>query len=164
MELRPASTQDLEALVAVQEAGAVAALGHIFPQDEHPFPREVVRRRWAAELADPDVAVYVCTDGAGSITGFAALRGDELLHFGTAPRTWGSGLAARLHDALLSSLPVSVTRCRLRVFSGNRRARRFYEKRGWTCTGEVTRSTFPPHPELVTYTRARSPAVEVGSE
>lgn len=162
MELRPASSQDLEVLVAVHEAGAVAALGHIFPQDEHPFPREVVRRRWAAELADPDVAVSVCTDEAGSITGFAALHGDELLHFGTAPRTWGSGLAARLHDALLSSVPPSVTRCRLRVFAEIRRARRFSEKLGWICTGEVTRSPFPPHPELVTCTRARSPAVEVG--
>ncbi len=133
----------------------MAALGHIFPQDVYPFPREVVRQRWAAEMADAEIGVYVCTDEAGSITGFAARRGDEVLHFGTAPRTWGSGLAASLHDALLASFPESVTHCRLRVFAENGRARRFYEKLGWTCTGKVTRSTFPPHAELVTYTRER---------
>ena len=155
MELRFASADDLDALVDVQEAGSVAALGHVFPQDVHPFPRDVVRQRWAAEIADAEVSVYVCTDEVGSVTGFAARRGDELLHLGTAPRTWGSGLAATLHDALLASFPASVTHCRLRVFAENGRARRFYEKLGWTCTGDVTRSTFPPHAELLTCTRAR---------
>jgi len=146
--------EDLDALVAIQEAGAVASLGHIFPQDEYPFPREQIRKRWAAELADPATWVYVSTDDAGRITGFAARRVDELLHFGTALHTWGTGLADELHDALLSSFPATVSRYRLRVFAENRRARRFYEKLGWTSTGELTRSSFPPYAELVTYERS----------
>jgi RimJ/RimL family protein N-acetyltransferase len=155
MRFRLAGPEDLEALVAVQEQGAVAGLGHIFPQDEHPFPRAAVLQRWAAELSDPGTEVYVCTDDEGQISGFAALRDDQLLHFGTALHTWGTGLATELHDALLASLPSTVMRCRLRVFEENRRARRFYEKLGWTPTGELTRSTFPPHAKLVEYTRSR---------
>lgn len=153
MNFRRAVAEDLEDLVAVQEAAAVVGLGHIFPQEEYPFPRAAVLQRWAKELADPRTDVYVCTDETRRITGFAARRGDELLHLGTALHTWGTGLATQLHDALLASFPSSVTRCRLRVFAENRRARRFYEKLGWLSTGEVTRSTFPPYAELVTYTR-----------
>jgi RimJ/RimL family protein N-acetyltransferase len=160
MRFRPAVAEDLEALVAVQEQGAVAGLGHIFPQDQHPFPRATVLQRWASELADAGTEVYVCTDDEGRITGFAATRDGELLHFGTALHTWGSGLATELHDALLASFPHTVTCCRLRVFAENRRARRFYEKLGWTPTGEVTRSTFPPYAELIEYTRSRMDATQ----
>lgn len=156
VRLRPAVVDDLDALVAVQEAGAVAALGHIFPQDVYPFRRDVILERWRGELWEPGTVVYVCTDDAGLLTGFAARREDELLHFGTAIDTWGSGLATQLHDALLASFPATVTRCRLRVFVQNLRARRFYEKLGWVSTGALTRSAVPPHPELVEYTRSRS--------
>lgn len=160
MIFRRAVTDDLEALIAVQEEGAVAALGRIFPQDEHPFPRAKVLQRWAVELADPATGVFVCTDDAGSITGFAALRDDELLHLGTALHTWGTGLAKELHDALLACFPSTVTRFRLRVFAENQRARRFYEKLGWTATGDVSRSTFPPYAELVEYTRRHTDATQ----
>lgn len=153
MNFRHAVVEDLEDLVAVQETAAVAGLKHIFPQDEYPFPRETVLQRWAAELADPSTDVYVCTDETGRITGFAARREDELLHLGTALHTWGTGLATQLHHALMASFPSTLTRCHLRVFVENRRARRFYEKLGWSSTGEVTRSTYPPYAELVTYTR-----------
>lgn len=156
MHFRPAVADDLEALVAIQEAGAVAALGHIFPQDAYPFRRDLILERWQAELSEPGTVVYVCTDDGGLLTGFAARREDELLHFGTAIGTWGSGLATELHDALLASFPDMVTRFRLRVFVQNLRARRFYEKHGWTSTGAVTRSSVPPHPELVEYALRRA--------
>lgn len=151
MGFRPTTTADLTGLVAVQETAAVVALGHVFPQDEHPFPREEVRRRWAAELEDPAVACYVATDGAGAITGFAARRQDELLHFGTALETWGTGLATELHDALVATYPDHLERIWLRVFVENHRARRFWEKLGWQPTGRRSRTTFPPYPELLEY-------------
>lgn len=154
MNVQPAVQDDLDELVAVQEAAAVAGLSNIFPQDRYPFPRDIVLARWTAELADPETSVLVSTDDAGRITGFAALHRDELLHFGTAVSTWGTGLAVQFHDALLGSFPSSVQRCRLRVYAQNRRARRFYEKLGWAPTGEVTRSTFAPFAELVAYTRS----------
>ncbi len=56
-------------------------------------------------LADVETQVFVSTDEQGRITGFAALRVDELLHFGTAVDLWGTGLARELHDALLAAFP-----------------------------------------------------------
>lgn len=139
MIFREATRDDLEQLVAVQRDGAVHGLAHIFPQDEHPFPRDVVATRWAAEMADPETDVFVSSDDPGWITGFAAIRGTELLHFGTARHTWGTGLAEELHDRVLVHVRVSspeAGRLWLRVFEANMRARRFYEILGWTPTGE----------------------------
>lgn len=132
-------------------------LAHIFPQDVHPFPRETVRQRWEAEFADPATRVYVAVDDGKTVVGFAATRGNELLHFGTAVHTWGTGVAQQLHDAVLDDLMKGrrePRHIRLRVFEDNTRARRFYERLGWTPTGERTRTTFPPHPVLVEYRRA----------
>ena len=158
--VRQATKDDLEALLDVQQQGAVAALAHIFPQDAYPFPRAVLRQRWLDELEDPATHVYVSLDGA-EVSGFAATRGDELLHLGTAVRTWGTGTAQELHAAVLDELrrtaPPGSGHFRLRVFEQNVRARRFYEKLGWTETERRSRSSFPPHAVLVEY-RLRLPA------
>ena len=154
MLLRAAVIPDLPALLDVQEAGAVRALAAIFPQDVHPFPRAALRARWEAELADPDVAVYVVERTAGVIEGFAAVRGDELLHFGTAVATWGTGLAAAAHDELVARFAAAgAASARLRVFAANHRARRFYEKMGWRPADRWSRSSFPPYPVLLEYRR-----------
>jgi len=135
----------------MQEEASVVALGHVFPQATHPFPREAVLARWREELRDPAIAVYVATDPDGAITGFAARRDDELLHFGTALDTWGTGLAGRLHDELLGTWPPGTARLWLRVFEGNHRARRFWHRHGWRPTGATSQSPFPPHPVLLDY-------------
>lgn len=155
MIFRAATPDDLEPLVDVQQEGAIQGLAHIFPQERHPFPRAEVARRWAAELADPDTFVYVSTDGTARVIGFAAMRGAELLHFGTSVETWGTGAATELHDAVLQSFSrtTEAPEVWLRVFEANSRARRFYEKLGWRQTDRRTRTSFPPHPVLVEYVR-----------
>lgn len=147
---------DLSDLMVLQERGAVAGLSDVFPQQTYPFPREAIRERWERELEDPAVAAYVATAADERLVGFAARRGDEVLHFGTALETWGSGLATWLHDALISTYPRDVRQVRLRVFAGNRRARRFYEKLGWRETGAESRTSFPPHPTLLEYVLDRA--------
>jgi RimJ/RimL family protein N-acetyltransferase len=151
MLFRPATHADLRELVTVQEAGAVAALNGIFPQDEHPFPYDAVLERWTTELDEPTISAYVSTDDAGHLTGFAARRDDELLHFGTAISTWGTGLAAALHDALIETYPDVVDKIWLRVFAENHRARRFWTKLGWHATGQESRSSYAPYPVLLHY-------------
>jgi len=94
MRLRAAVQSDLPAILEVQHSGAVRALAHIFPQDAYPFPRAAVQSRWASEIANPGVDVYVIENDEGQVAGFAAVRDNELLHFGTAVETWGTGLAA----------------------------------------------------------------------
>jgi RimJ/RimL family protein N-acetyltransferase len=150
--LRTAVLADLPALIEVQHAGAVQALTHIFPQDAYPFPRAAIQARWAMEIADPAVKVYVIEHVGGRLGGFAAVRDNELLHFGTAVETWGSGLATAAHDQVVQRLAATGATCaELRVFEENHRARRFYEKLGWRRTDRISRTSFPPHPVLVAY-------------
>lgn len=152
MKLRQAALDDLDTLVDVQQHGAVQALAHIFPQDRYPFPRADLLRRWSNEIADPTTQTYVMTDARGHVLGFAATRGEELLHFGTAVESWGTGLAKQGHDAVVATLvEIGETRARLRVFEENYRARRFYEKLGWHHTGQRGLTSFPPYPVLLTY-------------
>src|SRR5690349_2814459 len=133
MSTRVATVDDVEELVDVQEEAAVPAFGHIFDQDEHPFPRADVVTRWTAKVLDDEHDVYVAVDGAGALVGFAATRGDELVHFGTALHTWGTGVAQDLLDAVLDRMRASgVEVARLWVMTENHRGRRFYEKLGWT--------------------------------
>ncbi len=155
--VRRANAADIEALVDTQQEGAVASLANIFPQDQYPFPRSAVRKRWTEELDGPDTHVYISVDETGTVIGFAAARDNELLHFGTALRTWGTGAAQQLHAALLDELSRTATagsdHLRLRVFEENTRAQRFYEKLGWTETTQRTRSSFAPYAVLVEYHR-----------
>lgn len=103
--LREATPSDLSELLEVQRGGAVLALGDVFPQGAYPFPVEEIRARWVAELADPDIDAYVIVDGDTGVVGFAATRGSELLHFGTAVETWGTGLAARALAEIIEAIP-----------------------------------------------------------
>jgi GNAT superfamily N-acetyltransferase len=149
MSIRRATVEDVEELVAVQEEAAVPAFGHIFDQDEHPFPRSDVVSRWAAEVEDPAYDAYVSVDDRGAITGFAATKDDELVHFGTALSSWGSGLATLLHDGVVDRMrQAGVREARLWVLEQNIRGRRFYEKLGWRDSGARSHSPFEPHPAM----------------
>lgn len=151
--LQPLTEEDLEELIFVQREGAVIGLGHIFPQETHPFPEQRVLDRWRRELADPGVDCFVIED-RGEVAGFAATRGDELLHFGTAVSTWGTGLAHAAHAELLDHLRAKGhENISLRVFDENIRAIRFYLKRGWVPTAITTRTSFPPNPTLRRFER-----------
>ncbi|WP_404387076.1 GNAT family N-acetyltransferase [Humibacillus xanthopallidus] len=105
------------------------------------------------EFDDPGIDCFVIKD-AGRVAGFAATRADELLHFGTAVSTWGTGLADLAHGELLDHLRAREHQnVRLRVFDENTRAIRFDVRRGWLRTDVTTHSTFPPYPTLRRYER-----------
>jgi RimJ/RimL family protein N-acetyltransferase len=144
-------------VIAVQEPASIVALGAVFSQDTHPFPTDAVSRCWREEISAAGIDCFVVVDGL-EVVGFGAVKGNEILHFGIALERWGTGLAGQAHDALLGVMRVGgVERAWLRVFTGNGRARAFYEKRGWHPTGERTTSTFEPHPELLHYERNIGP-------
>ena len=147
--LRSMVVADVPAVLTVQEPGAVVALATVFPQDEFPFPRDAIADRWRAEIRTSDIDCLV-VEQDHQLIGFAAMRSEELMHFGIAVERWGTGAAEQAHDALLvRAAAAGFTRAWLRVFTGNARARRFYERLGWEPTGERTRSAFPPCPELL---------------
>jgi RimJ/RimL family protein N-acetyltransferase len=152
--LRAMRAADIPAVLEVEEAGAVRGLADVFPQDAYPFPRDVVARRWEAELTTSGIECLV-VEQAGAVVGFASTRGDEFFHFGIAVPLWGSGLAQVAHDEVLDRMRAGgVQRAWLRVFARNGRGRRFYEKLDWRPTGERSNSTFPPYAELLHYERA----------
>lgn len=149
--LRPLAEADLPALIAVQEAGGVAGLGHVYPQDTHPFPRERIADRWREEMADAATEA-LAVEVEGRLRGFVALRADELLHFGTAVDTWGSGLAEDAHDLAVDRLRRRGVRvARLWALRENQRAVRLYQRLGWRPTGASRPSTSPPYPTLLEY-------------
>ena len=151
--LREMRVSDVPAVMAVQEPASIAGLSAVFPQDEHPFPYDVLADRWRVEVEDPGIDCFVILRD-GAISGFAATRGDEVMHFGIALEEWGSGPAQSAHDELLARMAgAGVVRRWLRVYADNPRGRAFWAKLGWTDTGERTRGPMPPHAELMTWER-----------
>ena len=70
------------------------------------------------------------------------------------PPYWGSGLADRLHAAFLQAArDRGYARGRLRTPAGQARARRFYERNGWTTDGIATYEE-GLELDLLVYTRA----------
>lgn len=146
--MRPLVPADLDALLVLQREGAVNGLGHLFPQQTHPFPTDDIRAQWSAEMENPKIDCFAGIDG-GELVGFAATKGNELLHFGTAVATWGSGVAGELHDLVVEHLRGrGFATAWLKVLQGNDRAIAFYTRRGWRDTGVLGKSDFPPYPAL----------------
>ena len=70
------------------------------------------------------------------------------------PRWWGSGLAARLNAlAVEEAERQGYEAMQLFTPAGNRRARRFYEREGWSTDGEAV---YEPHLGLAIVRYARS--------
>ena len=101
--LREMATDDVPAVMAVQEPASIAGLSGVFPQDEYPFPRDVLADRWRAEIADADIDCFVILRD-DEVAGFAAVQADQVKHFGVAVEEWGSGLATTAHDELVARM------------------------------------------------------------
>ena len=159
--LRRLDLDELDALVTLEHEGAVTGLSHIFPQETYPFPVPAVRARWLATISSDETRCFAIDEGSG-LAGYAALRGNELVHFGTAVPTWGTGLADRAHEEVVHELRrTGKDRAWLRCLEGNVRAVRFYTRRGWVPSEETSPSPFAPGPTLRTFVldlRPLSPA------
>lgn len=60
----------------------------------------------------------------------------HLRHLFVAPRAWGTGVARVLHTAVLDDARArGFTTMRLFCAAGQDRARRFYEREGWSLSG-----------------------------
>lgn len=147
--IRLARADEAEALFEVQRAASLAAFAHIFPPGHHPYPDDAVRRRWRSFPGKVLVA-----EREGRVVGVAALDACWLHGFYVVPELWGSGVAAELHDAALGAVP-DCAEVKLWTLEENRRARRFYEKRGWRRNGETRIVPYPPSPLDVGYSYVR---------
>jgi diamine N-acetyltransferase len=145
--LRPATVTDAEQL-ARAVADAFAAYGEFGPPGWRPPSFEHELKLLEQGLAQPDVWVLLAEDD-GRLVGHVGIRSavaapfsseePGLAHFWQLfvdPAWHGTGLAVVLHDEALEEARKRGYRAiRLFAAAGQARARRFYEREGWTAAG-----------------------------
>ena len=132
-ELRAATDADVEAIAELWHAGwRDGHLGHV-PADVLPHRTlEGFRRRTPPRLAQTTVASV-----DDEVVGFVTLAEDEVEQLYVAPAARGTGTAVALLDHAEAALARRYDRAWLAVVEGNLRARRFYERQGWTFARAV---------------------------
>ena len=153
--IRPAEPKDAAALADLGRRTFLETFveGFAIPypaSDLDPFLEKKFSTRAAvAEIADAKLGVWVAEDPTGALVGYAVtgpaglphpdLCGDdgELYRLYLAKPAQGSGLASRLMDIALGWLEERhASPLWLGVWSGNRRAQRFYARYGFEKAGE----------------------------
>ncbi|MFI9814291.1 GNAT family N-acetyltransferase [Saccharothrix variisporea] len=131
VEIRPATVADVPAVARVWHSGwADGHLGHV--------PDELVRARTPESFAQRAADLVARTAVAvvdGEVAGFVMVEGDEVEQVYVSADHRGAGVA----DVLLAEAERRVAAHHdtawLAVVAGNTRARRFYERHGWTDSG-----------------------------
>jgi GNAT superfamily N-acetyltransferase len=124
-----------------EDAPAIAAIWHLGWRDGHlgQVPEELTaarqadsfRIRAARRIGDTTVAVI-----GGQVGGFTMVVGSEVEQVYVAARHRGTGVAGLLIDDAERQIRAAGHRAAwLAVVPGNTRARRFYERHGWTDAG-----------------------------
>ena len=126
--LRAASVEDVEDIAVLWHRGwRDGHLGHV-PEALHPFRRLVdFQQRVPPRIPTTTVAV-----GGTEIVGFVTVHDDEVEQVYVAASARGSGVAALLLRHGETVVAARHPKAWLAVAVGNARARRFYERQGWT--------------------------------
>jgi GNAT superfamily N-acetyltransferase len=163
IDVRPARVEDAEAVVRVhEEASAVAFEELVGRRFADVFPREerlehCVRRLAAAHETDGTLVAEL----DGVIVGMALWGVDEsgageLEDLHVVPKAWGTAVARSLLEGAVTALVAAgATQPFLWVGEANDRARRFYEREGWSHDG--TREPSPLGPMQLRYRLTREP-------
>ena len=159
MQIRPALPGDAPAIARVHVRSWQAAYRDIFP-DHYLDTLDVDdrARRWESTLQEPlspTSTTLLATAADGVVAGFAHLAPTrdtdtdtdtdtgptaEIAAIYVSPEAWSTGVGRELMKAALAVLSASpYTQATLWVLAENRRARRFYERAGWSADG-TTRS------------------------
>lgn len=149
---RRATASDAPALLELERSANLAALGHVFPPDRHPFPEGDVLARWTLVLADPGVRVDVvdAEDGTGLLC-VVASDDETVRHLAVRPDAWGRGLARACVERAAREIRAGGRTPRLWCLVDNHRARGLYEHLGWRATGVTEEAEWPPHPMQMEY-------------
>ena len=134
MELRPAVPTDMATVAEIwHRAWHVAHAGHV--------PEGLTAGRTLAAFRErtPDrVADTVVAEVDGEVVGFTMVHDDEVEQVFVDPAHHGTGVAAPLLAAVERQVATQGHDVAwLAVVDGNARARRFYEKHGWSDEGDL---------------------------
>ncbi|MFF0343356.1 GNAT family N-acetyltransferase [Kribbella sp. NPDC004875] len=132
MTVRPAVAGDADVVAGIWYAGwRDGHLGHVPEELVAARTEESFWARAAERVADTTVAVV-----GGEIAGFVMVVGDEVEQVYVAQDHRGSGVAGvLLAEAERQVKANGHKQAWLAVATGNARARRFYERSGWTDAG-----------------------------
>jgi GNAT superfamily N-acetyltransferase len=144
--IRQARVDDCPTLAALHLRTALFAYASIFPSDA-PRPKlDDLTLDWKRRLGGlhgTNVGGYVAAV-ADQIAGVVVAGADpdhfemgHITRFYVDAPYWGQGIGRLLYDAAISHLrQVGYEQASLWVLERNARARTWYERLGWTCTGE----------------------------
>ena len=125
-----------EAMIRRAEPGDAAGIGDVWLTSwratfdfEPGHPDEDVRRWLATELV-PKHETWVAVDGQGAVIGLMALSDDMIEQLYLAPAWIGRGVGRRFVALAKERRPAGLD---LYCFAVNGRARRFYEREGFTA-------------------------------
>jgi GNAT superfamily N-acetyltransferase len=133
---------DAAVLAEIHRAAVSVAYRPFFPGSTVPTAAELCEE-WVSALADPTgVALLATVDGrpAGSVMARADRQfpAGELHALHVVPAQWGHGIGSALHDGALDVLAgAGYDTAWLWVLAANDRARRMYERRGWTPRADI---------------------------
>ena len=144
--VRPARPEDAAAIAEVHVRTWQAAYEHVFGAERlATLDLEGRRRRWQERLdaSEPHLRRLVAEDEDGRLVGFATAGASrdtggegELYAIYVLPEAWGGGAGPALMRAALEALrEEGFETATLWVLEDNPRARRFYEREGWSLDG-----------------------------
>ncbi|HVS86328.1 MAG TPA: GNAT family N-acetyltransferase [Gaiellaceae bacterium] len=143
MTVRRAVVEDASAIAAVHVGTWQAAYAHVFGA-ERLAGLDVARRAgfWREWIGGGRANVFVAEE-EGRVVAFASVGANEhepelgeLYAIYALPEAWGTGAGPALMAAALDALrEAGFAEAILWVLSDNPRARRFYEREGWTADG-----------------------------
>jgi GNAT superfamily N-acetyltransferase len=147
--IRPATADDAEELVRANETAWNAGMADVVDKklgELAPFEGRVAHYREGIAAVPPGTRLWVA-EREGRIVGHATVAVDkalgELSALYVVPEEWGSGVAGALHDEAVACMrELGAIEAILWVVEGNARARRFYEREGWSADGETKSSMF----------------------
>ena len=135
MEIRRASVSDAAEIAAVHVRTWQAAYQNVFGTERLAgldTPRRIAG--WTRALEEGE-SIFVADDD-GSVVGFVALGACEVRAIYALPEAWGSGAGPDLMRAAIAQLrDDGCVEAFLWVLEDNPRARRFYEREGWSLDG-----------------------------
>jgi GNAT superfamily N-acetyltransferase len=144
---RDASEDDVAAVDAVFRTSFCDTFAHLYSdEDLQAFLAKFTPQAWAEEVASPGYAFRLAEDD-GRAVGYVKLgpltlpvevgeRACELRQLYVLRAFHGSGIAAELMDwAIGEARRRGIGELYLTVYTDNHRARRFYERRGFTAVG-----------------------------
>jgi len=114
------------------DADAVAEVWLASFKATYPFPPAYPDddvRRWIREEIVPREETFVAEEADGSIVAFMSLHDDDLDHLYVRPDRFDRGIGSRFVELAKQRRPGGLG---LYTFQVNERARRFYERRGFT--------------------------------